>query len=113
MSHDRPTRREEEDPDAGLEGIRMWECSSASNEGTQIFLLSIEVILLTISLMEGVDTLFLHITRQLILQGDKLERERLRKERESVVLEAPSSLDNMQSVSGKKNKSRGINSCCT
>jgi hypothetical protein len=35
----------------------------------------------------GIEPLFLHITRQLIDRGDELERERLRRARESVVLD--------------------------
>lgn len=40
-------------------------------------------------LHSGIDEMFLYLTKQLIARGDRLERERLRKERESVMLHDP------------------------
>lgn len=59
----------------------------------------------------GIEDLFLHITRQLIARGDQLEHERLRKARESVMLDEPDALETTKST-GKKDKTNKFGGGC-
>lgn len=92
------SRRDKQDPqavpsvdaedDTGLEGIEVWETSASTSKGTpaEHFRILAALTDLLARRPAGIEPLFLHITRQLIDRGDQLERERLRRARESVTL---------------------------
>lgn len=55
--------------------------------------------------------MFLYLTKQLIARGDRLEKERLRKERESVMLHEPTSSTNDDEDETKLKKKKFADCC--
>lgn len=75
----------------GDDGIRVWECSSLKNEGQSIRRVEegqvrTRLTSLSLSSSAGIEDLFAYVNHQLIARGERLQKEKERRDRESVNL---------------------------